>query len=68
MQPGCRWLRVLNCELAPEDEFVDEEIRQAFFQTRRGQRYRVLFTVIDNEVRVLHIRGPHQRLLRPDEL
>ena len=57
-----------GCGLAPENDVVDEEIRQIFFQTRRGQPYRAVFTIIDKEVRVLHIRGPHQRPLRADKL
>ena len=57
-----------NCGLAPENDLVEEEIRQIFFQTRRGQPYRAVFTIIEGEVRVLHIRGPRQRPLRADEL
>src|SRR5438445_7762435 len=50
--------------LAPEAEFVDAEVRQIIFKTRRGRRYRALFTVIEDEVRILHVRGPGQALLR----
>ena len=57
-----------SCGLAPENDVVDEEIRQIFFRTRHGQPYRAVFTIIDDEVRVLHVRGPHQRPLRADEL
>ena len=57
-----------SCGLAPENDVVEDEIRQIFFQTRRGQPYRAVFTIIDDEVRVLHIRGPHQQPLRADEL
>lgn len=55
------------CELAPENEFVDIEVRQVLFKTSRGNRYRALFTVFDTEVRILHIRGPGQPLLDVDE-
>lgn len=58
----------LLCGLAPENDFVDAEIRQAIFKTRRGRRYRALFTIIGEEVRILHIRGPGQRLLTRREL
>lgn len=54
--------------LAPEDEFIEIEIRQAFFQTKRGRSYRVLFTVVEQEVRVLRLRGPGQELLTPSEI
>ena len=57
-----------SCGLAPEDELVDEEIRHILFRTRRGHAYRVIFTIVGDEVRVLHIRGPHQRPLRANEL
>lgn len=58
----------LGCGLAPESEFVDREIRQVLFKTRRGNRYRALFTVTGDTVYVLHVRGPGQRLLDADEL
>jgi plasmid stabilization system protein ParE len=54
--------------LAPESEGHDEAIRQFIFRTRRGRPYRALFVVRGNTVFVLHVRGPGQDLLRPDEL
>lgn len=48
---------------APEDQHVEEEIRQFFFKTRRGNRYRILYTIVSNEVRVLRVRGTGQDLL-----
>ena len=44
-----------RCDLAPEDDLVDQTIRQFFFGKRTG-RYRVLFAIEDNQVMVLHIR------------
>lgn len=58
----------LSCELAPEDNLVDREIRHVNFKTRRGRMYRILFEVRGDEVLVLHVRGPGQRLLRRDEV
>jgi plasmid stabilization system protein ParE len=49
----------LTCSLAPESEGA-VEVRQVFFKTPRGRRYRALFVVVDNEIRILHIRGPDQ--------
>jgi plasmid stabilization system protein ParE len=46
--------------LAPEDEVLKSSIRQALFWTGGGYVYRLLFVIADNEVRVLHIRGPGQ--------
>ena len=40
--------------LAPEDEEFTEEIRQMVVG-----RYRVLFTIRERKVHVLHIRGPY---------
>jgi hypothetical protein len=56
------------CGLAPENDYVDVEVRQIVFQTRRGNRYRALFTIAENEVRILHVRGPGQPLLSADEV
>ena len=52
-----------RCPLAPEDEELDLEIRQLLY----GE-HRILFTVADDVVRVLHVRHGAQRSLTPDEL
>ena len=44
-----------RCPLAPESEFFNVEIRE-IFHGRRQHKYRILFTVTENEVHVLHIR------------
>lgn len=54
--------------LAPEDERHDLTIQQFFFKTRRGRRYRIVFTIKSQTVYVMHLRGPSQDLLGPDEL
>jgi len=54
--------------LAAEDEYVSEAIRECLFKTRRGKPYRLLFTIVGNEVRVLHVRGPGQDFLTAEEL
>lgn len=54
--------------LAPETKSVPYELRQFLFKTRRGRRYRGVFVVVGDEVRVLRIRGPGQRPLQQDEL
>jgi plasmid stabilization system protein ParE len=53
-----------RCSLAPESEGAEVEIRQLLYGKRRGI-YRILFTVVGNEVRVLHVRHGAQRLLEP---
>ncbi len=44
-----------RCPLAPETNFLDDKIRE-IFHGRRQHKYRILFTVIENKVYVLHIR------------
>lgn len=47
--------------LATESRRFSHEVREQFFKTPRGRRYRLLFTIIGLEVRILRIRGPGQR-------
>jgi plasmid stabilization system protein ParE len=54
--------------LAPEDEDHPLEIRQLIFKTRHGRPYRALFTIAQDTVNVLHVRGPGQRLLDAGEV
>ena len=44
-----------RCPLAPESQFFSAEIREAF-HGRRQRKYRVLFTVTEGEVHILHVR------------
>jgi plasmid stabilization system protein ParE len=44
-----------RCSLAPESRFLNREIRETF-HGRRQHKYRILFTVAENEVHVLHVR------------
>jgi plasmid stabilization system protein ParE len=54
--------------LAPEAEVTGRELRQMLFKTRRGRYYRALYVVIDDEVRIVRVRGPGQPDLMADEL
>jgi plasmid stabilization system protein ParE len=56
-----------RCGLAPEDDAVDQEIRQLIYGRRKGT-FRALFTIVGNEVRVLHIRHAAQQAMTADEL
>ena len=58
----------LSFGLAPENELVDGEVRQAFFKTRRGRAYRAIFTIEGDHVRVLRVRSPGQGPTAPGEL
>jgi plasmid stabilization system protein ParE len=53
---------------AAESDQFDYEVRERFFKTRRGRRYRIVFTIVESELRILRVRGPGQRPLQPDEL
>ena len=54
--------------LAPESEYATHDVRHAQFKTRRGRVYRILFTIVGDEARVLHVRGPGQNLVSVDQL
>lgn len=54
--------------LAPEHHDSDREIRHFFFRTKRGHIYRGLFVIVEDELRVLRIRGKGQPPLTHDEL
>lgn len=54
--------------LAPESAHFDYNIREVFFKTRKGNPYRVLFTILDEEVLVLRVRGPGQDFVPEAEL
>ena len=44
-----------RCSLAPENDVFEEEIRQLLYG-KRQHRYRILFTVREQTVVILHIR------------
>jgi len=46
-----------SCPVAPESEELGTEIRQLIYR-----RYRVLFSISDDLVRILHVRGPYRNL------
>ena len=59
-------LRPDSYPLAPENGFMGVTVRHAFFKTPRGKQYRVLFYIAGNDVRIMHLLGPGQDLLGPD--
>ena len=55
-----------RCSLAAENDLVEPTIRQFLFGRRLG-RYRVLFTIVGDQVVVLHIRrGSMDKATRED--
>jgi len=55
------------CSLAPESNEVGQDIRQMLYG-KRGGVYRVLFVVLDDQVRILHVRHAAREFLKPDEI
>lgn len=51
-----------RCPLAPENELFPEEIRQLIFE-----KYRILFTVRDEDIHVLHVWHSRRDYARPEE-
>jgi len=54
--------------LAPEDDDHEIDIRQLLFKTRQGRVYRALFTIRDDNVFILHIRGAGQDVVSAEEM
>lgn len=57
-----------RCGSAPESVAVGYDIRQHFFKTPRGRKYRMLYLITGDEVRVLRVRGPGQALVTGSDL
>jgi hypothetical protein len=57
----------LSFPKAPEDDFADRELRNAFFGTRRGRVFRAIFYVDGDSVIVTHLRAPDQKPLSGEE-
>ena len=53
---------------APESKDHPCEIRQFLFQTKHGRKYRALYMIKNDQVNVLHVRGPGQDLILPEDL
>jgi len=53
---------------APENSLVDRELRQFFFNTRLGKKYRAILTIAGDELLILRVRSPAQGKLADDEL
>jgi len=57
-----------SCGEALENKSCEFDVKQAFFKTKRGRVYRVLFIIEDTSVYILRLRGPGQAPVQPDEL
>jgi plasmid stabilization system protein ParE len=57
-----------SCGLAPENDRFDEELRHMLFGTKRGRTYRALFVIRGDIVRILCVRGPGERPVKPKDI
>lgn len=57
-----------RCPLANESESHSREVRELSFHTRRGARYRLVFTIVLDEVRLLSVRAPGQNDIAHEDL
>ncbi len=60
--------RPFSCGLAYENRYFAEEIRHLLFRVGRRRRYRALFIVRGDVVKVLCVRAPGERPVRPEDL
>jgi plasmid stabilization system protein ParE len=58
----------LLCGLIPERRRLLVQYREAFFKTRKGRRYRIIFSLEENIVWILYIRGPGQDFIDREPL
>jgi len=49
---------------ASEASRLKRPLRQTTFKTEHGKRYRLVFIIADEEVRILRVRAPGQKPLR----
>jgi len=54
--------------LASESSAFPRELREAFFKTRRGRTYRIVFEVSGESILIIRVRGPGQAPLRRSDL
>ena len=57
-----------GCAVAREAPRLTRDLQETYFKTRYGNRYRLIFTIVDSEVRILRVRALGQKLLRAKEL
>lgn len=54
--------------IAAESKDLPFELRQFLHRTRSGRVNRALFTIVGSQVRVLAVRRPGQRAMKPEDL
>ncbi len=56
-----------SCGFAYENPAFPEEIRHLLFETRENRIYRALFIIRSDVVKILAIRAPGEKPVKPDE-
>ena len=56
-----------RCPLAPERKSFKREVRQ-LFHGRKQHKYRILFTIVQNSVHVLHVRHGARLAMGEEEI
>jgi len=54
--------------LAAESDLYSEPVREVYFKTRKGKKYRALFIIRGEVAYIVSVRAPGQDLVGPDEL
>ena len=57
-----------SCGLAYESRESPEELRHLLFEVSKGRRYRALFIVREDAVKVLCIRAPGEEPVSPEDI
>jgi hypothetical protein len=61
-------LRPLSCGLAYENRDFPTDVRHLLFEAWKGKRYRALFIVENDVVRILCIRAPGEKPVKPTDV
>ncbi|MEI8384002.1 MAG: hypothetical protein WCJ09_28070 [Planctomycetota bacterium] len=57
-----------DCAFATEAEDLGIDLRHTMFRTRRGQIYRLLFVIHDDQVYLAGVRGPGQDVVSVEDV
>jgi hypothetical protein len=58
----------LSCGFAYENRYFPQEVRHLLFEVWKGRPYRALFIVQDDVVKILCIRAPGEKPVKPKDV
>jgi hypothetical protein len=64
----CLESRPFSCGLAYESRYFREEIRHLLFEVWKGKPYRALFIMQADRVKILCIRAPGEKPVKPEDI